>query len=128
MAPNRTTPGAQQAQILSYWATEWEGDWWWAARKYSVEFKDACVQEVLRNSRPIAQVARENGVVEQTLGVWVSAYKKANSSAEPELSVSEWARTSPACRRRHNPTHRTDERSVSVDLSEALAWPPTDQK
>jgi len=63
-----------------------------AARKYSAEFKDACVQEVLRTSRPIAQVARENGVVEQTLGVWVNAYKKANPSAEPELSVSERAR------------------------------------
>ena len=63
-----------------------------AARKYSPEFKDACVREVIRNSRPVGQVARENGVVEQTLRNWVNAYKKEHPVAEPELSVSERAR------------------------------------
>lgn len=28
-----------------------------------MEFKDPCVQEVIRNSRPIAAVARENGLI-----------------------------------------------------------------
>lgn len=63
-----------------------------AARKYSPEFKDACVQEVIRNSRAIPQVARENGVVEQTLRNWVNAYKKDHPDAEPELTISERAR------------------------------------
>ena len=63
-----------------------------AARKYSPEFKDACVREVLRNSRPVAVVARENGVVEQTLRNWVGAYRREHPSEEPELSVSERAR------------------------------------
>jgi len=63
-----------------------------AVKKYSVEFKDACVQEVIRNSRPIARVARENAVVEQTLRNWVNAYKKENPVPEDELSVSERAR------------------------------------
>jgi len=63
-----------------------------AERKYSPEFKDACVQEVIRNSRTIAQVARENGVVQQTLRNWVNSYKKQHPADEPELSVSERAR------------------------------------
>src|SRR6218665_3664477 len=63
-----------------------------AVKKYSVEFKDACVPEVIRNSRPIARVARENAVVEQTLRNWVNAYKKENPVPEDELSVSERAR------------------------------------
>lgn len=57
-----------------------------------MEFKDACVQEVIRTSRPIATVARENGLVEQTLRNWVNAYKKDHPVAEEELSVSERAR------------------------------------
>jgi transposase len=63
-----------------------------AEQKYSPEFKDACVQEVIRNSRTIAQVARENGVVQQTLRNWVNAYKKLHPVTERELSVSERAR------------------------------------
>nr|WP_245988472.1 IS3 family transposase [Flexivirga caeni] len=62
---------------------------------YSPEFKDECVREVIEKSRTIASVAREQGVVEQTLGNWVSAYRRAHPDevvAEPELSVSERAR------------------------------------
>lgn len=60
-----------------------------AAQKYKQEFKDACVQEVIRNSRAIPIVAREQGVVEQTLRNWVAAYRKAHPDAEPALTVSE---------------------------------------
>ena len=60
--------------------------------KYSPEFRDACVQEVIRSSRPIAQVARENGVVPQTLSNWVAAYRKEHAGDEPELTLSERAR------------------------------------
>lgn len=63
-----------------------------AERKYSPEFKDACVQEVIRSSRTVAQVARENGVVQQTLRNWVNAHKKQHPVTEAELSVSERAR------------------------------------
>lgn len=63
-----------------------------AARKYSQEFKDICVQEVLRNSRGIAEVARENGLVEQTLRNWVGAYRKAHPVPEDELTIPERAR------------------------------------
>lgn len=60
--------------------------------KYSAEFKEAAVLEVIRNSRAIADVARENGIVAQTLGNWVAAYRAEHADAEPELSLTERAR------------------------------------
>lgn len=60
--------------------------------KYSPEFKEAVVLEVIRNSRPIADVARENGVVAQTLGNWVMAYRTQHAEDEPELTLPEHAR------------------------------------
>jgi transposase-like protein len=60
--------------------------------KYSPEFKEAAVREVISNSRTIADVARSLDVVEQTLGNWVKAYRELHAGEEPELSVSERAR------------------------------------
>lgn len=60
--------------------------------KYSPEFKEAAVGEVIKNSRPVADVARENGIVAQTLGNWVTAYRVAHVGEEPELNVSERAK------------------------------------
>ena len=60
--------------------------------KYSPEFRDAAVREVVDSSRPIADVARQLGIVEQTLGNWVKAYRLAHAGEEPELSVSDRAR------------------------------------
>ena len=60
---------------------------------YSREFKETAVREVIDHSRPIADVARQLGLVEQTLGNWVKAYRVEHAGeAEPELSVSERAR------------------------------------
>ena len=42
-------------------------------RKFSPQFKAEAVQLVIETGRPIAHVARELGVVEQTLGNWVRA-------------------------------------------------------
>ena len=63
-----------------------------ATRKFSPEFKEACVREVIDKSRAIAVVAREQGVVAQTLGNWVAAYRLDNPGGEPELSLSQLAR------------------------------------
>jgi transposase len=60
--------------------------------RYSPEFKEAAVREVVDNSRTIADVARSLGLVEQTLGNWVKTYRQAHAGDEPELSVSERAR------------------------------------
>jgi transposase len=61
--------------------------------KYSPEFREAAVREVIDNSRTIADVARSLDVVEQTLGNWVKAYRELHAGEEPGgLSVSDRAR------------------------------------
>jgi transposase len=51
-------------------------------RRYSSEFKEQAAKKVVDNSLPIAQVARELGVNDTTLGFWVKAYRK-KRSGEP---------------------------------------------
>jgi transposase len=47
---------------------------------------------VVESSRPVAQVARELSLNEQTLRNWVNAYREAHADDEPPLSMSERAR------------------------------------
>jgi transposase len=61
-------------------------------KNYSPEFREEAVKLVIETSRPIAQVARELGIVEGTLGNWVNAYRREHAGDEPPLSVSERAR------------------------------------
>ncbi len=61
-------------------------------RKFSPEFKDEAVRLVIDASRPIAQVARELGINEGTLGNWVNLYRKEHAGEEPPLNVSERVR------------------------------------
>jgi transposase-like protein len=61
-------------------------------RKFSPEFKDEAVKVVIMNSRPIAQVAREIGVNEGTLGNWVATYRREHADEEPALELNERAR------------------------------------
>ncbi len=44
------------------------------------------------NSRPIAQIARELGINEGTLGNWVAAYRHEHADDEPALDLNERAR------------------------------------
>ena len=61
-------------------------------RKFSPEFKDEAVKLVIDGSRPIAQVARELGINEGTLGSWVNQYRVDHAGDEPPLDVHERAR------------------------------------
>jgi transposase-like protein len=61
-------------------------------KHFSPEFREAAVREVIDKSRPIVTVARENGLVPQTLGNWVAAWRVEHAGDEPELSLSERAR------------------------------------
>lgn len=61
-------------------------------KKYSSEFREEAVKAVIETSRPIAQVARELGIVEGTLGNWVNTYRREHAGEEPPLMVSECAR------------------------------------
>ena len=45
-------------------------------RTFTPEFKEQAAKRVVDNSLPIAQVAREIGVNDTTLGFWVKAYRK----------------------------------------------------
>ena len=61
-------------------------------RSYSPEFKEEAVKAVIETSRPIAQVAKELGIHEATLGNWVNVYRREHAGDEPPLNVSERAR------------------------------------
>ncbi len=61
-------------------------------RKYSPEFKETVVREVIDGSRPVAAVAKANGLVEQTVGNWVRQYRADHAGDEPDLTLSERAR------------------------------------
>jgi transposase len=61
-------------------------------RKFSPQFKAEAVQMVIETGRPIAQVARDLGVVEQTLGNWVKAWRDVNPEPESKGSPIERAR------------------------------------
>lgn len=61
-------------------------------RKFTPEFKDEAVKLVIDTSRPIAEVAREIGVNEGTLGNWVNRYRVDHADEEPPLTISERAR------------------------------------
>ncbi|GAA3065162.1 transposase [Actinokineospora globicatena] len=60
--------------------------------RYSPEFREAAAKEVVERSRSIADVARDLGVLEQTLGHWVKKYREVHAAGEEELSVSDRAR------------------------------------
>ena len=59
---------------------------------YTPEFREEAVKMVVETSRPIAQVARELGIVEGTLGNWVNAYKREHVSDDPPLTMSDRVR------------------------------------
>lgn len=60
-------------------------------RKFTEEYRDEAVKMVIETSRPIAEVARDLGINEGTLGNWVAKYRLDHPVAE-ELNISERAR------------------------------------
>lgn len=63
-----------------------------ARRKYTQEYKAEAVELVVSSSRPIAEIARELGINEGTLGNWVNVAKKNGTVKEKPLSVDDRAR------------------------------------
>ena len=61
-------------------------------RTFTSEYKEEAAKMVVEQSLPIAKVARELGLNEQTLRNWVNAYRQAHAGEEPPLSMSERAR------------------------------------
>jgi transposase len=61
-------------------------------KSFSPEFRDEAVKMVIESSRPIAQVAKELGIHDGTLGNWVNVYRREHAGEEPPLSINERAR------------------------------------
>jgi transposase len=60
-------------------------------RKFDEDFKRGAVQLVTETGKPIAQVARELGVNEGTLGNWCAKARRAAGEGNGELSETERA-------------------------------------
>ncbi len=58
-------------------------------RRYDPDFKAGAVQLVRETGRPIAQIARELGINEGTLGNWIDKDRKARSDGGGSLDESE---------------------------------------
>src|SRR5680860_1054681 len=58
-------------------------------REFTPEYKDEAVRLVINTGRPVATVARELGIVEQTLRNWVRAYRVRQEAGDGALSETE---------------------------------------
>jgi transposase len=63
-----------------------------AKKAFTAGYRDEAVKMVIDGSRPIAQVARELGINDGTLGNWVNVYRRQHPAEEVPLSFSERAR------------------------------------
>jgi transposase-like protein len=61
-------------------------------RKFTPEYKAEAVELVINSARPIAEIARDLGINEGTLGNWVNAAKKRGEIKEKPLDINERAR------------------------------------
>jgi transposase-like protein len=48
-------------------------------RRFSPEFREEAVRLVIDSNRPIAEIARELGMHDGTLGNWVAVYRRAHA-------------------------------------------------
>ncbi len=60
-------------------------------RKFTPEYREEAVKLVIETSRGIAEVARELGINEGTLGNWVARYRAEHPASE-ELTLPDRAR------------------------------------
>ncbi|MFT4126673.1 MAG: IS3 family transposase [Gordonia sp. (in: high G+C Gram-positive bacteria)] len=58
-------------------------------RRFSVEFKNSVALEVIEHCRPVAQVAKENSVSEQSVSRWVKSYREEHPELTERLDESE---------------------------------------
>src|SRR3954471_6023782 len=61
-------------------------------RKFSPQFKAEAVQMVLETGKPIAEVARDLGINEGTLGNWMNIWRRENPEPTTELTPVQRAR------------------------------------
>jgi transposase-like protein len=61
-------------------------------RRFSPQFKAEAVQMVLETGRPLAEVARDLGINDGTLGNWVNAWRREHPEPEQAPTPMERAR------------------------------------
>ena len=61
------------------------------AARYSEEFKEQVVREVVEKERTISSIASSYDLVPQTVGDWVARYKKAHATDQDRKKASESA-------------------------------------
>ena len=85
-------------------------------RKFTPEYKAEAVELVTNSGRPIAEIARDLGINEGTLGNWVNMAKKRGEVKDKPLDIDERARL----KEREDEVRRlTMEREI---LKKAAAW------
>jgi transposase len=60
--------------------------------RFSPQFKAEAVQMVISTGKPVAEVARDLGINDGTLGNWVNAWRRAHPEPQRPLSPVERAR------------------------------------
>jgi transposase len=63
-----------------------------ARKKYTLEYRDEAVELVVSSGRPVAEIARDLGINEATLGNWVNRAKQAGKVKDKPLETDERAR------------------------------------
>jgi transposase len=63
-----------------------------ARKKYTPEYRDEAVELVVSSGRPVAEIARDLGINEATLGNWVNRAKQAGKVSDKPLETDERAR------------------------------------
>lgn len=61
-------------------------------RKFTAEYKAEAVELVINSGRPIAEIARDLGINEGTLGNWMNMAKKRGDVKETPLDIDERAK------------------------------------
>jgi transposase-like protein len=61
-------------------------------RRFSPQFKAEAVQMVIETGKPIAEVARDLGIHEGTLGNWVNSWRRAHPEPDKVAGPVEHAR------------------------------------
>jgi transposase len=93
-----------------------------ARRRFDREFKEGAVRIVRETGRPIAQVARELGINEGTLGNWVGLDRRARERGNGGLSEGERAELARLRRENAELAMERDvlKRSVALWVREAM--------
>jgi len=91
-------------------------------RKFDQEFKEGAVRIVRETGKPVAQVARELGINEGTLGNWVGRDRRAREGGDGRLSESEHAELARLRRENAELAMERDvlKRSVALWVTEAM--------